>query len=1002
MRYYYNTCVTCPQCHSPYNSSKLEMADPLIKLDTGVYYCPKCHAEFSENVFLQDYSTVELPFINKESRVIPLYRRVYLNDIEKEYIRWICNDPTGIHLITWPWKDVRFLPIALTEYIDLYPEKKILVLGNYGNSINKTVNNPIEILAHTFFFDMDDAINTDQIKITKNDIQSKIYYKRQIISVKYKKYGSKNEGGEYTCTKSLIKCRNSLIKHLEEDYGSGSIRSVNSPLKNSNTKSIDPKKGVWDLTFTERPEWSGKKIQYNISWMNKVLANSGPVRYCKDILKTAVYTGKEEEEENISANIYLLNPDPEIREQNPKIIFDTIRKLNPNLVIITNPDAYIVDRRFAGMASRKLLEFLRDSTTPVILFSTEPESRQYYNLDQKVNAFSPCPIIIHTLDSDHVLKKYSYNSLDSSDTPSPLTSGKIPTSKMDKVHISYIPYLPEFYSSFSEYLQNRADLFAVEFKLFIRNLIASPLNIKDERNERQFFARRSFQNDGISYDWIKDTLKQRIEDGKMPDSVGIIFNELISKYYYPDKNPLRDLFIETAEKILKREPDSNVIFVVSRFDEKRFQKIIDDNKVVRTWNVRVTCWNKLSRILNGIDKNTWTYVISSTYPSMSFKMTNSPVKEFIFINDAYGIKHIQEILDRRLLEHIVRPILHPLETEKIPRHLGEILNEISQDDAENTEDILEEYYQDEDEMAYTSDRFISQTTHPVHGDELEDSDLVGTTIPEGSDVILCVDDNERGLFIPLDTNVLCLKDNLFEDIKVDPSLSSKKLKECLLEKDIVIDKTNLYSSFRVIFFRYMMEHQNNISFERIPYRWENYKAMYFNSTEWIRYILKAIEFIHKSMDLSMDEAQEFVLVILSNSGLTAHDPNTIRLWLRRSERVPMGNDVFDLYRTEHPFKMSDVSTIYEVLKKYVPNAEKYDLEKSYVAALHIQDMRSKVLKGGKSLKNKAINVIYDGLKKERAAILSNAEIFHPKFIRQVILVKSANAMKITNNYEEYL
>ena len=78
------------------------------------------------------------------------------------------------------------------------------------------------------------------------------------------------------------------------------------------------------------------------------------------------------------------------------------------------------------------------------------------------------------------------------------------------------------------------------------------------------------------------------------------------------------------------------------------------------------------------------------------------------------------------------------------------------------------------------------------------------------------------------------------------------------------------------------------------------------------------------------------------------------------------------------------------------------MEESYNAALHIQDMRVKVLKGGKSLEDKAIRKIYDGLKKERAAILSNADIFHPIMVRREILHKPVNAMKITNNYQEYL
>jgi len=1002
MREYYNTCVTCPECLKPYNSDKLETAPPLTRQDNGNYYCPKCHAEFAESVELREYSTKNTPFVNMESGKIPIYRHVLLNTIEREYVNWICEDPKGIHLITWPWKDVRFLPIALTEYIEQHPDKKILVLGNYGNSFNMEVNDPIEIISRTFFIETDDdPINTDWIKINKNDLESNIYHKIDVIHVKRKKYGLNNRPIECTCKKSLIKCKNAMIKYLEDGYGKESIRSVTQARKNSDKKSLYHENGIWDLTFTERTEWSGKKFSYKVSWMKEILAHSDSVRYCKDILKTAVYTGQDAGMDNQNANLYILSPDEET-SMKPGVIFDTIRNLNPDLTIITNPDTYIADKRYFGPASRNMLDFLKSTSSSVLLFSTEPEYRQYYQLDQETNVFSSLPVIIQTLDSDHVLKEFRKKTSESPELPSPISSGQIPASKQDKVQIRYISYLPEFYQAFSELLNDKSDIFIAGFGFFIRNLLASPLNIKDERRSLSFVARKSFQDQGSGYDWINDTLAERISDGKIPESVGILFKELIEKYYFPDKNPLRDLFIETAEQILKLEPESNVIFVVSPFEKNSFQKIIDENKMVQSWNLKVSSWSRLSEELSKNDKDTHTYVISSRYPSMSYKLGGSPIKEFIFINDPYGIQHIKEILDRRLLEHIVRPVIHPSENQQIPPCLRDILDKIPLEDAEKSEVILEEYYRDEDITAFTSDRYVPNTLRPASGDDSEEAVTFGTIIPEGTTIILCVDGNGRGLFIPMDTNVLILKENLFDDIRVDNSLTQSKLAETLSNKDIVIGKTNLYSSFRGIFFRYMMEHQNDITFERGPYSWKNYKAMYFYSTAWIRYILKAIEFIHKSGNLSQDEAQEYVLQLLASAGLTAKDPNTIRLWLHHIDRVRIDQVCYHLYRTEHPFRMSDVNRIHEILKKYVPDAEKYDLEESYNAALHIQDMRVKVLKGGKSLEDKAINKIYDGLKKERAAILSNADIFHPIMVRREILHKPVNAMKITNNYQEYL
>lgn len=381
---------------------------------------------------------------------------------------------------------------------------------------------------------------------------------------------------------------------------------------------------------------------------------------------------------------------------------------------------------------------------------------------------------------------------------------------------------------------------------------------------------------------------------------------------------------------------------------------------------------------------------------MQYKLSESSVNEFIFINDSTGISIIKKILDKRLLEYITKPIVFPSPEDNIPIFLREILDKIPN---ESPAELLEEFYQDEEEESFRSVRGIP-TLGQTDTSGQEDTNGVGTMLPADTEVVVCIDSDGRGMFLSSDSSVMILKGDLFDE--VDTSLKGKALSEALRHKEIVIGKNQLYSSFKGVFLRYIMKNPTSAKPSRFPYQWNTYNDLYSDSTEWIRYILISIEQIRKTEHITEHEAKEKVIDILSKADCTGKDANTIRLWLRPIDQIRIEDIAYDIYRTERPSHKKDIHIIFETLSQYIPDPDKYDPDKSYVATLYVQEMRNKVLRGGKNLENKAIRLTYEGLKKERALILMNADTFYPEIVRRDILSKPAETMKILGNYAVYL
>jgi len=1025
MKNYYHSCFTCPQCHEPHKGSPADLIQ-LTLLENGNLICSVCGTEFRQMVRLPQ----NLPCINRyrphtglpvsdiDTANFPLHWNVVPNVIEKEYIEWVLEKPGGNFLITWPWKEIRFIPILLTEICAYTEDAKIVVIGGYEEipyerEFFSCYSLP-EIIEKTICIDeilsIPEDLKRELEKLKTN--RSLLFELKNVVSVRCRKYGS-GELKNWNCQDTLRKCINKIKKSSLENFGNSFLRNIITKKRNGEKsfgynsddqkkKIVDPQNGIWDVTLTEQEQWSGK-LNYNIIWSCEVLSSHEKIIRCKDILKPVCYFSTDGNSHNSSAKVHLISS-----KSDPDKIFALVNKISPNIVIIENTDDFISDIRYRGPFSRELLNYLKNPAPSVLLFSTDPEKRQFYNLESEKNAFYPLPMTFHTLDSAQVLTQLPENSPESR-FPNPLSSEMklIIDRKSKQIPAKYVEseVLTEFYRTISSLLPCIDQKFANDINFFLRRVVSSPLNIIGDYSDLRYLTvRKGFRGPNISYDLIYSDLVEQAESGKIMNDVPESFRSSFHSQYQPEpsqnKNPLRDEFFRVARNILEQNSSACVTFVVNNLDIKGLgQFIAEDQNMGESLKSRllVSDWRNLNEYERSLDKTIAHYVISSQYPSLSYNLRNSTTNEFIFIGDKSGIEKIQEIIDHRLLERFSFPIVKPMEGWNLPEFLKTTLNNVDLTDKKR----IDEIYSDFDDEIFRSSALARSLGEDDKEKELPEYPLM-SGIEIGEEVLMCMDRLDRALFIPIGKSVMIKKGDLFEDIQIDDKLPDAKIEKYLNNQEIILGKTGLFLSFRGIFFRFMMEHGNRMIFHKRPYSWTGYEELFTDSVLWIQLIEKAIEEYARKNSEDRKKAELFIATQLSQTKITANEIGTITGWLKH-DKIIVNSNYYNLYHTEHPFRLEDIRIIAYTLKDFLPAVyeETFDPDRVYAASLCIQDLRRKVFKSSSDT-DQLFSQVRSGLKKEINNILLNTEIFIPNMVKRVKVTRQVQPMISIQNYQDYL
>jgi hypothetical protein len=957
-----------------------------------------------------------LPRISPTPTDFPLFWNVVINEIEKKYVEWAIQKPRGIFLITWPWPDVRFLPVLLTEYCISFPDEKIVIIGDYDrpSKEKKIIDTPslFEILKKTVFIDnpapVSEGLKKEMTNLKKD--HSLLFEQKKIVSVKYRKFGS-GKIETSLCSHSLIKCTNEVKKDAsDENYGKGYLRTITQKKINGkesqgydtrdvNTRIVDPKNGLWDVTLTEQEQWSGK-LNYNILWLAEILQNYNKITSCQDILGSICYYD-ETQSFDPAVKVHLISSKIDSDK-----IFSLIQKISPNLLIIENADDVISDIRYCGPVSKALIEYLAHPPVTVFLFSTNPERRQFYKLESEKNVFSPIPVVVQTLDLSQVLTQFSPDSIQSKfHNPISSMTSDLFDERNKKIVSQYVKLdnLTSFSHTITSLLDSIEKDFSRDIRFYLRRVISSPLHIIGDYSDPKILsAKRGFTDLSFTYHSIHHDLSEYADDGRISKDIPDLFQKTFYDQYLPEsnqnKNPLREEFFRKARELCERNSLINVIIVVNYRDIKGLEKIIAEDETLPLelkTRVFVSGWNNLHETETMMAADTPLYVISSQYPSLKYNLRNSCIKEFIFFSDNDGIEGIKEIIDHRLLERFTFPVVAPRENWDGPAFLRESLGKLELPPPTR----IAELYQDEDDET-------------IHFSDWKHSEMGSHELPEyqplsiietGDEVVLCINRADQAIFIPFGKSVMVQKGELPEDIQIDFKNSDSEIEKKLINADIILGKSGLFLSFRGIFFRFMMQYGKHIKFQKRPYTWEGYESLFNDSILWIRLIEKAIQEYAIKDPKNHKNAEVNISLELIESGITAKEIGTVTGWFSHYDDIVLNSGQYRVYRTEHPFRLEDIRKIFMVLQEFVTPSDlnRLDPARIYAASLCLQDFRRKVFQSSPQ-DNPTFFAIRSGLKKEINHILLDADMFSPLIAKKVKISKMVQPMKIIQNYRDYL
>jgi len=540
MKIYYHFYPTCPACHEPHVSgATLERSGNDLK-------CSSCGAHFRKGVDLVSSGkfpkTVDAVIRSEGERArneltrIPLLWEVRPNIVEDGYIRWLRKIEKGRFLITWPWKEVKFIPLLLAEYLLDNPDKKAVVVGEVADNSDRdetgvpAMDEVYNSLIYLESPETDDIGREFREEMKKLDWKC-VFLKKKVVHYLIKEVGSRGHRTEDICIDTVTKCKNKLIKEIKLDFGEKSIRCVTRKINSEWRKKTLNTDGFIDIKLDEREQWMGKKLNYKKQWLWNVLLNSGKIRRLSRMIPAASLKDPESVRTG-SERLFFISS-----EMEPQIIFSLIESIRPHLLIIQNVDDFMKDAVFGGDRSRALFDFLtRSKNFLILMFSTNPDVRYLYGIncsgeyvgDYSVDNYD---IIPHTWDSEIIVEKIK-SRLEKGDYgyPNPVSSRFEELHSIRRVpELEYIRIdsLDELEDLLEEVTPLVDDSLRSDVKRYIYDLRKTPLLVMGDYTRPEVFRRRGrVSGHEITYDYLISLIHEVCDEErfkKIKDSIDRIY-----------------------------------------------------------------------------------------------------------------------------------------------------------------------------------------------------------------------------------------------------------------------------------------------------------------------------------------------------------------------------------------------------------------------------------------------------------------------------------------------
>lgn len=953
-REYYHFYPTCPSCHEPFSKEL-----PIETVGTNERKCTSCKTFFYSSLDLTEFENTTKELINRGQYIgriakIPVLWRINPNIIEESYINWIKSSPKGNYLITWPWRKVKFIPILASEYSLKNPGKKIVIIGDitknktkdfYYPSLNTVFDNLIYLKNPEG--ELDRAIKTERNRFRERNIL--ISKKKRFYEIS-RNYSGIIRGSELMTgfsDKRVDVCVASLKEYLEDNYGSDAVKTITI---NGKSETIDTN-GIFNIKIKEQDSW-GKDLKFNRNGLWKVLFNK--IYRLKIACPLCSIFPKENLEIDEKTKIYLISD-----SIYSKKLFDFILKLNPGLVIIENIDNFTKDISW-GRISKNLFNFLNKTESTVLLFSSNPRMRYLLKINYPDSPLNQAHLDIHTWDSGELMEiikpKFEKNN---TNTPvSSLPNELLPYGYQPPAEYVHIDTLNEIDELISQLELNK------NYIQFLEDLKKSPLMIKGNYDKPEFLIRKYRYGSEIHYE--KFTVEIRRKCPEVYTKTIELFNNLYSINKKIQKNPLMENIIELLDNLVKDE--MNVISIlIHGFDLKGTESILAENGFSEWIPHRIAActWKTLALRESEIDKNKKHIVISTRIPSFDYHVYfTKNIEKFIFLGSDKDIQMIDRAIKDRWTEIRYRPLVQ--DTYNAPDLLKDALKNISEvKEAEYPDVEIEsnielkefiKFHQTEEELG--NDETITKGYHKL--------------IKSGEESLMVSNESDRIMFLPLNKYIFFREENgRIEEIKVEGS----KINE-IKNKSIITDRSGIYTSFKQIFTKFMIEDGQNIDISGV-FSWNTFSELLKDATEWISLLRYAQKRIIEEEKISKNEADEKLAIYLSKLDLNAKRKDYIKKWWSNPDIVVTEYGPIPVYDIEHPKSHKDLIKIYEGMNKLFPDLklEIKNAEKSFVAARALQRLRRTLLRNQINKISLRHRNIHKNLENEINSIIEDSETF---------------------------
>ena len=1036
MREYCHTYPTCPNCHEPHiTGSSLEKVEfdelcddckeedsELIEMENKkrksedfkykrdanfLYYCPNCGSYFFNKIDLNNFENTKEMLEEKgfSNFNLPLIWKSKPNNIEKSYMEWLNPNISGKYLITWPWKDVKFMPLLIAEYAINYPKQKIVVLEDtYEEELEeingKTFSKPSlsQIFDNFYYFDNfhEDNALEDDVRQFRNKNKNYVFYQGMKVHI-YKKYIKKGFSKDNEEPHESVDLREfdsipkpaDIKNRINEEYESKVVNHVSIKEYNSSKitkRSYKADHPTFDVNVKIQREWGKLKPKFNYFDYWNILKNLQNIKILQNEL---AYIDVVNDYTNLNdSQIFFISINNKEFD-----IFNKINEIDPDLIIIPHADKLTLKyRRFMSLG-QNFIRFLNNTEKNVLMFSTDINSRHNYKELIETNNIKNENFFFHTWDSYEVINEIKKNNeIENNKNSIFCSSFDEIYSEDNDISINYkildeLEIIDQTLNSI--YLKIDDKDMLNKFKMFSKRLISTPLYVDEKFDNYLNFTYRDNTFNGWA-NQIADKYENKYED--IFNELNQPFKEIYKNEFNFSINPLIEAIKEHIKLLLNRNRNAQ-IFLISplKLYQKPIKKILEndlDEEILDC--VTITTWDKLKDMK--IRSHKKPFVIATSYPYIDFNLYNCIFKNYTFIGSPNIINDIKLNIENRISEKITKPIVKIKEYVQAPQLLKDSLENIDVD-IEEIAPLIDEFVinqsSDYPNISYSE----KSTSESIHISEID----------AGEDIVLITNKDDEGLFIPLE-HYISFKDkntHTMSSIKVQRN----KLRD-LYDKELILARNGLYASYKLLFTKFMVENLNDVPISTQLDTYSNFKELLDSSHEWLKILNNLVEKRADEKSNIQSEyifsPKEYVANVAIKSGIDIKDSNYIKnVWLANPIELETGEGTVEVYEIDRPRNVDNLIILYNYLNDEFEdiNLNESDALKTYHSALVYQKLRRQFMT------NRNINPkyrhFYQQFSSELYDLIENSELFKVENARLVKLTKAVKPFKKIDNYNEY-